>query len=732
MKNALPLPGGGAMRRPGTFHGYEYSEAAAVLAPRLIPFVVAQGEAYALAVFPYNAVAASGGQVEFFRRGPAGMGGYGTVTGTHTWSANRQLSLFLGSYNSTPYDEVHDVQFVQSADVMWLVHPASRPKKLTRTARDTFTMVDFDSGLSAADTKKAYPWLPFNTTTTTIQVSNHAVGSGRTILTSAAVFSSVHVGAYFKIQHASVVGMIKITAVNTPGWAVADVIIACDPGTANNTPTAIWAEAAWSDYRGWPRAVGIYQNRLVYGGTRSHPDSLWYSDAFNYGKLEPTSDTDPRSSPTGYMAFTNELGSLRLNQIQWIASGETQVTGTIGEEWITTVERSDLGFGCDNCANRLSSAYGSSYSQAVRGGNEIFHCAQSADEVRALVFSDSEKSYQGEPVQQFFDHFPKPELRNSASIRKYRSFIWDNTRSILWCLDSWGRWFGMTRDRTQRITAWHQHELGGYDASTLGAGVNLGGGVLTYDPIYFSPSGSIVSMASIPNAGNGVNDLFIISRRKINGSWKYHLEIMIGKGFQSDTAYSVQSQTLNSLVDDALQATMGAGYAAADANYTGANVLEGIIPVGTAGGVKGFFKITGTVVTAGAFTADTMNLPDAGTAEYTLTFGRNYTTVIEPMRPEAGSIIGTAQGAIKKIHKITLRFWRTLWAKVGRDEDNDMDEVEFHQGPDLIGLSPELFEGDKTQEFDGDYDRNGFVRIICDEPLPFCLVGIISEGMTYD
>jgi hypothetical protein len=102
------------------------------------------------------------------------------------------------------------------------------------------------------------------------------------------------------------------------------------------------------------------------------------------------------------------------------------------------------------------------------------------------------------------------------------------------------------------------------------------------------------------------------------------------------------------------------------------------------------------------------------------------------MRPEAGSIIGTAQGAIKKIHKITLRFWRTLWAKVGRDEDNDMDEVEFHQGPDLIGLSPELFEGDKTQEFDGDYDRNGFVRIICDEPLPFCLVGIISEGMTYD
>ena len=85
--------------------------------------------------------------------------------------------------------QLADLQFAQSADVMYITHPAHEPTKLTRTGHTSWTIadVDFEKG----------PYLDDNTTDTTLTASATTVGTGRTLTASASLFASTDVGRLF-------------------------------------------------------------------------------------------------------------------------------------------------------------------------------------------------------------------------------------------------------------------------------------------------------------------------------------------------------------------------------------------------------------------------------------------------------------------------------------------------------------------------------------------------------
>lgn len=101
----------------------------------------------------------------------------------------------------TPYQEndLFELQFRQSADVMWIVHPDYAPRKLTRTTATTFdlSIIDFTNG----------PFLPRNDLENAdgITITPSATTGSITLTSSAATFDSAHIsapGALFKITHA--------------------------------------------------------------------------------------------------------------------------------------------------------------------------------------------------------------------------------------------------------------------------------------------------------------------------------------------------------------------------------------------------------------------------------------------------------------------------------------------------------------------------------------------------
>lgn len=87
--------------------------------------------------------------------------------------------------------ELGDIQFAQSSDTMWLVHPDHEPAELTRTGHTSWTLTDVDLITG--------PFLPVNTTDTTITPS--ATTGTVTLTSSTAIFQADHVGSIWQIRH---------------------------------------------------------------------------------------------------------------------------------------------------------------------------------------------------------------------------------------------------------------------------------------------------------------------------------------------------------------------------------------------------------------------------------------------------------------------------------------------------------------------------------------------------
>jgi hypothetical protein len=726
LRNAIPLLSGGAYRRPGTLWDKTIN-GATDFAPGIMTFKVSETEAYCVLMGQIM-----GGAVYtriFKPYSNSLVSSEATVTGALPYVGRTTVDQALWGY----YDEFHDVQTVQSADVMYCVHPRYKPYKITRTSASNFTIAAFDSGLSGATLMNAYPYFyQGQTSAGTMAISNAAVGAGRTLTSSVAFFETGHIGAIIKTNVAGTVGACKITAVALGGLtATVDVIVAMGGTGAVST----WWESAWSDHRGWPRSVLFHERRLSYGGNSYSPDSTWWSQVDNYGTLSVSTDTDPRTPALAASPFTYTIVSQELNLIQWMVSGKTVVLGTQGGEWVLDEIDPTTGWAAGNISATEQSAFGSSRIQPVRKGSELIFLNKAGDELKALVFNDVEKSYVDEPLQTLYDEFPKAEPAGTVlQSRKIRKMAWDSSRKTLWCVDTAGNLVGMTRDKTLGVTTWHSHQLGGFDADDTGSpgGIDVGGGVYTDDPAYVVCAGSVISLTVVPNPLTGVDDLWLVVKRTIGNATKYHLERMIGKNFPYDTSYQLVTVGPGVIMTDAsvIDVNFFSFPTVVAGVFSGLDHIEGESPVGTAYNTKGIFKLSGSAISSGDTTITT--LPSNSANETTMfIMGLGFSTIIQPVRIEAGSQIGTSQAALKRIHELTLRMYRTLSCKIGPDADT-LETLIFRDGTTPMGQSPELFTGDFNRKFDGTYDRDQYIYILQDQPLPFALAAIIAEGMTYD
>ena len=173
LQNFLVLPQGGATRRPGTQFVSETKTSAN--ASRLIPFEFNVEQAYILEFGNnYFRIYKDGGQV-------TSGGSAVEVTTTYT---SAQLS---------------GLKFAQSGDVMFVVHPEHKPRQITRTAHDAWTITDIDF--------RRGPMLDPQLDGTTL-TANGRTGSGVTVTASANTFVSTDVGRLIKLHD----GFAEITA----------------------------------------------------------------------------------------------------------------------------------------------------------------------------------------------------------------------------------------------------------------------------------------------------------------------------------------------------------------------------------------------------------------------------------------------------------------------------------------------------------------------------------------
>jgi hypothetical protein len=746
MLNAIPRLSGGAYRRPGTFHESSVSQATNH-APRLFPFVVSKSESYAIQI---SKTIGGNAYAKYFRpTSNSSTSSSGSVTGTPPWSFPTLTTM---AADETTDDQMHEVQYVQSVDVMTMVHPLHKPRRLFRTAANTFKFGTFDqynaagtiTTFAGADLMNAWPYLDQNVSAITLAISAATVGTGRTLTASAAFFNTAHVGAFFKVNVSGTVGCAEITAFTSSTSVTATVHVAFGGTSAS----AAWWESAWSDYRGWPRSVILYQNRIGYAGTKHMPDSIWWSKAYNFdvmsiiGMLQDSSPGDGvTTGPTGPNPFRIGLLSSQISRINWMINENQLVIGTADDEWF--VDTVDGSFGANARFVKRQSGYGSDYMMAQKVGTEIIFATKTLREVRSYQYNFVQSRYYAEPVQLLFDQYPKTEYGLiTAGRKKYRTIQWDETRKTLWCVDTAGNWFGMTRDQQLGITAWHTHKLGGTDTSQgddiIGTGADR-----TTDPAYGYTDGGVNSLILLPNPVIGTLDVWMIVKRTIEDVVHWFTERMIGDDIPIETVHGTSAlydgnspSRGGPYMMDAAQNLLDAGVPTDLAYSLGTDFAAATVVSVYYSEEYGVFKGSGTVAAAtGIYTYARKPAYDYGTLGGISTIGFHFDTIIDPTRIEAGSVIGTAQGAVKRVSECTVQFFRTMYAKVGMIGDEQLSSpeiVEFKPASLGLAYSPELFSGDKRITMPSTYDREGQMRIQQTEPLPFEVTAIVAEGETFD
>ena len=185
IKNLSILTEGGLKKRPGTSRIAAFSSPAVStgrLELRLEPFVFSDDEKY---IFAF-----SNARLEVFQINPT----TGAVTSIQTITQDVNSAAL-------PWTTARLEQFTYATngDFMFVCHSQFAPRVIVRTGLTTFQVENFEFDTFAGNTKVGQPYYDFQGNDITITPSATS-GTGVTLTTSSAYFTSDHVGSYIKIH----------------------------------------------------------------------------------------------------------------------------------------------------------------------------------------------------------------------------------------------------------------------------------------------------------------------------------------------------------------------------------------------------------------------------------------------------------------------------------------------------------------------------------------------------
>ena len=688
LQNMLVFPQGGITRRPGTYYAGSSKNGGKV---RLINFEFSDEQAYVLE-FGAN-------YIRFFKDGAPLESGGSPVEIVTTYSVT----------------EIFEINFVQSADVLFLAHKNHEPAKLTRTTATTFTLTDiaFVDG----------PYLDENITTTTITAS---ANTGTVTLTASAdLFVSGHVGALFQFrerveigheawaastayaqnalvhyngnlykktdsgsdssgtqppvhlegtetygvidwqyQHSGT-GFVKITAVTNATTATAVVQehnFLVLPAVATSGTTQ-WSEGSFSTKNGFPRAVAFYEERLYFAGTTAQPQTIFGSVTGDFENHTPGTEDDAAINVT--------IASDQVNVIKHMVPGRFLQIMTTSAEFTLSGGTGTTAVTPTNVNVLRETTFGSGNVRPLRAGASTIMIQKGGEKVKEVTFSLDTDGLVGRDLTVLGEHLARGGLTD---------MVWQQEPElVLWFVRGDGTLIGLSYDPANNTIGWHQHPLGG--------------------------SGVVESITAIPS---GVEDQVYLSvKRTINSSTVRHIVF-------------IKSIYFNQNVADAFYVDSGITYSgSATTSITGLNHLEGETVQILADGSTHADK----VVSSGSVTLDR--------SASKVHVGLSYNSLVETMRLEAGADDGIAQGKVKRIHGATVRFLDTVGAEVGPDTSN-LDRIPFRDSSMSMDTAVPLFNGDKEISFPSGYDNDSQVVVRQNQPLPMTIVAIMRRSNTFD
>lgn len=790
LENMTIFPQGGVTRRPGTRFVAEIKDSSAVT--RLIPFEFNVTQSYVLE-FGNNYIRfyKDNGQIteadksisNITQANPAVVtaSSHGFSDGDHVWInsvagmtelngrrftvANKTTHTFeLSGINSSSFTayssggtaakvyeistsytsaQVFDLKFAQAADVMYIVHPSHEPAKLTRTGHTSWSLadVDFEKG----------PYLDTNTTATTLNPGSAGVGTGVALVASADLFASTDVGRLVKLHG----GHCKITAFTDAQNVTMSILTALSASTA----TADWQLGSWSNTTGFPETVSFFEQRIVYGGTTSLPQTIFASQSGLFENFDV-------GTSTASDAFIYTIASNRVNKIRFLAPSRDLIVGTAGGEFkVGRPPGEPLEPGNVNISQQTT--YGVHTTPVVQIGNALLFVQRQKRKIREFTYTFSNDSYVAPDMTLLSEHISEGGIDDVAYQQE--------PDSVYWACRNDGQLIGMTYLREQDVVGWHRHKVGGisqsctvtvtdYDNTVSGTKLTFtkrDGSTVTFTSTtgtagtneFKTQTNNNTTASNLQTAINGhadftatvssavvtvtetspsgteyltvessddvrlsitnelpakVTSITTITETNENQFWALVTRIINGSTVQYVEYFD---DTLNQ--DSGLAGTV----TGASTIVRGLNHLEGeTVQILIDDAVYPVQKVTNGAVT--------ISLPSTFSSK-TIEIGLGFVSTMKTLKVEAGTQAGSAQGRRKRYNEVSVRLLNSVGVTVNGDQ------IPFRSSADEMGKPIPAFTGDKKVSNLG-WDTDGQITIKQEQPLPLTVLSLTGTLVASD
>jgi hypothetical protein len=389
------------------------------------------------------------------------------------------------------------------------------------------------------------------------------------------------------------------------------------------------------------------------------------------------------SKPTEYEDFTPGVldadpvaYKLQSDIIRWLGAMGQLVVGTVNAEYRLGAQSDAAALTPTNVKLTPQSRKGSSDLDPVNVGNAILfvqrrgNAENSGTKLRELSYNYVNDSYDGIDLSLFAEHISGSGFKRVVFMSSPFPILWGQTED--------GRLVGMTYEREQKVIGWHYHPM----------------------------DGLVEDICVIP--GDNQDDLYMIVNRTIDGVEKRYIEVMADFDFGTD-------------YKDAYFVDCGLSYdGSPTSSLSGLEHLEGKTVAILADGIVQTKK----TVANGGIALDT--------AASVIHVGLPYTSELEPLDLQGGSIEGVSQGKIKRIHGVALYLYNSMGGEIGQDA-NTTERIFYKEETEGAGEQLDLFTGIKDDfNFSGDWQLDARVYIKHDDPLPFTVLSILPRFRTED
>lgn len=526
MENFYPLVHGGAKRRPGT----RFIAAAKNnnKFARMIPFIFSRSQAFALEVgegytrFFTNAGQILSGSTPYEIASPYQeadledlhfVQSADTMFKAHTSYPMRKLvrlantnwKLSTLTFTPPPSEELGDrpatgltlgavtgtgitataaaASFLASAVGRYIESGAGRALITGYSSTTVVTVTIIDDFASTSITSGNWTITESPKTTCTASAAS-PVGSAITLTLAAAGWKNdaqvSHVGKFVEING----GLVEITSLDGGNpTTVANGIVRTALESTTVAPSGAWAirENVWNSVDGYPRAVSLFEQRLIAAGTNAFPQTMWGSRT-----AEHTNFADGVADDDGF-SFT--IAADQVNSIEHLPQLNELIPLTYGGEF--SMSGGENALTPTNVRVRAQTARGCNTCRPVRVGDEVIFAQRGGRKIRAIGDSDGLGKYRAPDLTVLAEHIT--DGGEDGGI--FEMALSQEPDQVVWMVRGDGTLVTMSIDRDQDAVGFARQVTQGY-----------------FD-----------SVCVIPN--DDVDQVWTIVEREINGSTVRYIEV---------------------------------------------------------------------------------------------------------------------------------------------------------------------------------------------------------------